>query len=87
VLIRVKTLRFALSHTALRLWRRIIASESYHSWHKEVVIAIDSYRSGNIFAVIAFKSFWFNYKAKAIMCNTIIFFVVTLLTYDYNPTL
>jgi hypothetical protein len=38
------------------LWRNIIASETYGSGH-EAVIAIDSYRSGNILAVIASKSY------------------------------
>jgi hypothetical protein len=34
-----------------------IAFKSYRSWHNETIIATDSYRSGNILAVITFKSY------------------------------
>jgi hypothetical protein len=51
------TLRYilALTHNALKLWRKVIASKSYCTWHKEVIIATDSYLSGNILPVIALK--------------------------------
>jgi hypothetical protein len=38
------------------LWRKVFASKSYHSGHKEAVIASDSHCSGNILAIIAFYS-------------------------------
>jgi hypothetical protein len=38
------------------LFRKVIASKRYRSGHKRVVIAINSYPSGNILAVIAFKN-------------------------------
>ncbi len=43
------TLRYilALSHNALGLWKKVIASEGYRSWCKGAVIAICSYCSGN----------------------------------------
>ncbi len=39
----------------------------------EAVIAIYSYRSGNIVAVIAFKSYCSDSKTKAIACNAVTF--------------
>jgi hypothetical protein len=36
------------------LWRKVFASKSYRSGHKEAVIASDSYCSGNFLAVITF---------------------------------
>jgi hypothetical protein len=41
------------------LWRKVIASRSYCSGHKEAVIATQSYRSGNTLVVIASKSYCF----------------------------
>jgi hypothetical protein len=48
------------------LWRKVNASESYCSGHKEAVIASHSYRSVNILAVIASKSYYFDSLTKAI---------------------
>jgi hypothetical protein len=39
--------------------------------HREAVIATHSYRSGNILAVIASKSYCFDSQTKAITCNAV----------------
>jgi hypothetical protein len=48
------------------LWRKVNASGSYRSGHKEAVIATHSFRSVNILAVIAFKSYCSDSLTKAI---------------------
>jgi hypothetical protein len=55
------------------LRRKVIASRSYRSGHKEAVIASHSYHSVNILAVIASKSYCFNSYTKAITFNVVTF--------------
>jgi hypothetical protein len=60
-------------HNALGLWIKVIASKSYSFGHKRAVIDTYSYRSGNILAVAASKSYCCDSKAKAITCKAITF--------------
>jgi hypothetical protein len=72
-----------LSHNAVGLCRKGIASKSYCSRQIEAVIAAYNYRSGNILTVIAFKSYFSTSKPKVIMCNAVTF-CNTLPTYEGN---
>jgi hypothetical protein len=72
-----------LSHNAVGLCRKGIASKNYCSRQIEAVIAAYNYRSGNILTVIAFKSYFSTSKPKAIMCNAVTF-CNTLPTYEGN---